>query len=151
MRLRMLRRLAITVVCVSLPALASSSAFAQGGKPLHANLSGANEVPVLGDPDGTGFAVIRVNPGQGTVCYDISVSNVDPILAAHIHIGGAGVPGAVVVPLPPLGGQITGCTSGVDRDLALAIMKNPEAYYVNVHNSAFQGGAARGQLEPGFQ
>jgi hypothetical protein len=149
MRPRMLRRLAITVVCVSLAA--NSSAFAQGGKPLHASLSGANEVPVLGDPDGTGFAVIRVNPGQGTVCYDISVSNVDPISAAHIHIGAAGVPGAVVVPLPPLGGQITGCTSGVDRELALAIMKNPETYYVNVHNAPFLGGAARGQLEPGFQ
>jgi hypothetical protein len=151
MRLCMLRRLAVSVICVSLPGLACASASSQGGKPLHADLSGANEVPVLGDPNGSGFAVVRVNPGQGTVCYDISVSNIDPVSAAHIHIGGAGVPGAVVVPLPPLGGQITGCTSGVDRDLAKAIMKSPEAYYVNVHNSAFPGGAARGQLEPGFQ
>jgi hypothetical protein len=148
---RMLRRLTVTVGCLSVAALLSGAAFAQeGGKPLHADLDGENEVPVLGDPDATGSAVIRVNSGQGTVCYDITVTNVDPILAAHIHLGGAGVPGAIVVPLPPGGGQISGCTTGLDRDLIKAIRQSPSAYYVNVHNAPFPGGAARGQLEKGF-
>lgn len=150
MRNGMLRRLAVTVGCLSLTALVSGSAAAQGGKPLSADLDGANEVPILGDPDATGHAVIRVNSGQGTVCYDITVNNVDPILAAHIHLGGAGVAGGILVHLPPGGGQISGCTSGVDRDLIKAIRKNPSAYYVNVHNAPFLGGAARGQLEKGF-
>jgi hypothetical protein len=143
----MLSRLAVTVGCL---VLLGGAASAQGGKPLSADLDGASEVPVLGDPDGTGRALIRVNSGQGTVCYDITVSNVNTILAAHIHIGGAGVPGAIVVELPPSGGQISGCTSGVDKDLIKAIRKDPSAYYVNVHNNPFFGGAARGQLEKGF-
>jgi CHRD domain len=136
-------------ISASFIALACGPALAQG-KPLHADLSGANEVPLAGDPNGTGRAVIRVNPGQGTVCYDITVENVDPIAAAHIHIGAFGIPGAIVVPLPPSGGTISGCQDGVDRDLAKAIMKDPEAYYVNVHNAPFPFGAARGQLEKGF-
>jgi len=143
---RMHRAFAISA---SFIALACGSALAQGGKPLHADLSGANEVPLAGDPNGTGRAVIRVNPGQGTVCYDITVENVDPVLAAHIHIGAVGIPGAIVVPLPPSGGAISGCQD-VDRNLAKAIMKDPEAYYVNVHNAPFPLGAARGQLEKGF-
>jgi hypothetical protein len=149
MRARTLRRLAITLGCASLAALLVTPVSAQGGRPLSADLSGANEVPVLGDPNGTGRALIRVNPGQETVCYDITVENVDPITAAHIHIGAAGVPGAIVVPLPLSGGTISGCQA-TTRELAKAIMKDPEAYYVNVHNAPFQGGAARGQLEKGF-
>jgi hypothetical protein len=143
----MLPRLAATAC---LAAFAAGSAFAQGGKPLSADLDGASEVPILGDPDGTGHAVIRVNSGQGTVCYDITVANVDPIFAAHVHIGGAGVAGGVVVSLPPMLGQISGCTTGVDRDLIKAIRKDPSAYYINVHNAPFPAGALRGQLGNGF-
>jgi hypothetical protein len=149
MRIPMLHQLSVTLGCASLAALAVATASAQGGRPLSADLSGAAEVPILGDPNGTGRALIRVNPGQETVCYDVTVENVDPITAAHIHIGAAGVPGAIVVPLPLSGGVISGCQA-TTRELAKAIMKDPEAYYVNVHNAPFPGGAARGQLEKGF-
>lgn len=146
MRIRLHRglMLAATLTLLACPALA------QGGKPLSADLDGANEVPILGDPDGTGHATIRVNSGQGTVCYDITVSNIATVVAAHIHIGAAGVPGGIVVPLEPSGGVISGCATGVDRDLIKAIRSDPEAYYVNVHNAQFPGGAARGQLGNGF-
>jgi hypothetical protein len=36
--------------------------------------------------------------------------------------------------------------TGVNPDLIKAIRQNPEAYYVNVHNSDFPTGAVRGQL-----
>jgi hypothetical protein len=143
-----LHRLAFAVACISFAALAAGSASAQG-KPLHADLDGAAEVPITGDPDATGRAVITVNSGQGTVCYDITVENAAPIAAAHIHIGAVGVPGGILVHLDPVAGQLSGCTTGVDRDLIKEIRKNPEAYYVNVHNAPFPTGAARGQLEPG--
>jgi hypothetical protein len=34
-----------------------------------------------------------------------------------------------------------------DRDLVKAITKEPGAYYFNVHNTPYPGGALRGQLE----
>jgi hypothetical protein len=137
-------RFTVTIACLSvaLALVASGTAGAVGGRPFTTQLEGANEVPVSGDPDATGTAHLWINPGQGSVCWSISVSNVDPILAAHIHIAPAGVPGPVVVPLNPYAG---GCTT-VDRDLAIAILTDPASYYVNVHNASFPGGAARGQL-----
>jgi hypothetical protein len=102
----------------------------------------AQGVPNQGDPDGSGTATLRINPGLGEVCWSITVSGVDPILAAHIHIAPVTSPGPVVVPLSPYTG---GCTT-VDRDLARAILIDPSGYYVNVHNATYPAGALRGQL-----
>lgn len=118
-----------------------------GGRPLTASLSGAEEVPNPGDPDGSGMAHVTVNPGLGEVCYTLMVSGIEPARAAHIHLGEAGVAGPVVIGLSaPTDGSSSGCISGVDRDIALNILKNPHEYYVNVHNAEFPGGALRGQL-----
>ena len=138
------RRLTLIMsVCASLSlVLAFTGSAAAGGRPFTTALSGANEVPGPGDADATGSASLWINPGQGTVCWSITVDNVAPILAAHIHIGSASVAGPVVVPLNPYTG---GCTD-VATDLALAIIRDPSSYYVNVHNGAFPPGAARGQL-----
>ena len=103
-------------------------------------------VPNQGDLDGTGSATITVNPGQGEVCYELSVSGIAPAEAAHIHEAPVGVAGDVVVPLlPPTDGSSSGCVD-VSRTLAKDILKNPADYYVNVHNEPFPGGALRGQL-----
>ena len=118
----------------------------QGGRPLSTTLSGAEEVPGPGDPDGTGTAVITLNHGQGEVCFELTASNIAAATASHIHVAPAGVAGPVVVPLaPPTSGSSSGCIS-VDRELIKAIMQTPSEYYVNVHNAAFPGGAIRGQL-----
>jgi hypothetical protein len=137
-------RFPATVVCalLSISVVAVGGVGAVGGRSFTTQLVGANEVPVTGDPDASGTAQLWINPGQGSVCWSISVSNVDPIAAAHIHLAPAGSPGPIVVPLNPYTG---GCAS-VDRELAIAILENPSAYYVNVHNAAYPGGAARGQL-----
>jgi hypothetical protein len=109
-------------------------------------LSGAEEVPPA-DPDGTGFASITLNAGQSSVCWELSVSNIAPAFAAHIHAAPAGVNGPIVVPLsPPTSGSSSGCTENVDPALIQAIIDRPEQYYVNVHNAEFPGGAVRGQL-----
>ena len=134
---------ALTIIGVA----AASAGAADGGRPFTTTLTGAAEVnaegvPNQGDPDGTGTATLRINPGEGQVCWTITVSGVEPITAAHIHIGPPTAPGPVVVPLNPYTG---GCTS-VDRALALAIIQDPEAYYVNVHNVPYPAGALRGQL-----
>ncbi len=125
----------------------TTTAFAFGGAPLVATLSGANEVPA-GDPDATGSATITLNPGHSTVCWDITISNVTlPATGAHIHVAPAGVAGPIVVPFTPpnASGVSSGCKT-VDRDLIQNILTSPESYYVNVHTTQFPAGAARGQL-----
>ena len=123
----------------------SLSTLAIGGAPRVTSLHGAEEVPAA-DPDGTGFAAITLNVGQETVCWELSVENIAPATAAHIHSAPAGVNGPVVVPLsPPTTGSSAGCRSA-DPALIQAIIDHPELYYVNVHNADFPGGAVRGQL-----
>jgi hypothetical protein len=121
----------------------------EGGKRYTVTMTGANECNTsgtcnVGDPDGTGTAVITANRGQQRVCWDITVSGVDPITAAHIHIGMAGqaFAGNIVVPLSPT----SGCTTVTNTALLSALIKAPELFYVNVHNATYPGGALRGQL-----
>lgn len=127
--------------------LLATAAIAQtGGRPLTASLAGENEVPGPGDPDGTGEARITVNPGTGQICYTLTVSGIAPATMAHIHEGEEGVAGPVRVGLtPPTSGTSSGCASA-SREQALEILKNPSAYYVNVHNAEYPAGAVRGQL-----
>jgi hypothetical protein len=126
---------------------ASTSTATAGGRPLSSDLTGAAEVPGPGDPDGTGVAEITVNPGLGVICYEITVADIDPATLAHIHFAPAGVAGPVVVNFsPPTTGSSSGCAEDVDRAIAKNILKNPDQYYVNVHNAAFPSGAVRGQL-----
>jgi hypothetical protein len=117
---------------------------------LHATLLGANQVPVPGDPNASGSAVVVLNANTGLVCFRLLVSGLSsPVTAAHIHQGAAGVNGPVVVPFPLKGGPnvFTGCTTA-DKTLIQNIIDCPAAYYVNVHNAQFPGGAIRGQLGP---
>lgn len=142
------RRAAAGITAAALVTLALAPGAAAGGRPFTTELTGEAEVtaggvPDQGDLDGVGTAVLTVNPGRGEVCWSIEVSGVDPIAAAHIHVAPATTNGPVVVPLSPYEG---GCTT-VDRDLALAIIQDPSAYYVNVHNATFPAGALRGQLD----
>lgn len=142
MRLQFLGSLVAITAALALPAGAARLDGADhGGRPLTAELSGANEVPAKPATQ-TGIAAITLNQGQGEVCYDIDVSNIiGTVVAAHIHTGTAGVNGPVVIPLPPL----SGCVSA-DRDLIKRIRQNPTDFYVNVHTNTYPGGAVRGQL-----
>lgn len=140
-----------TVLLASIAALAAVFALADhpggGGRPFTTALTGVEEVPGPGDPDGSGEAVLTLNHGRGEVCFQLTVSDIAPATAAHIHRGAVGVAGPVVVGLtpPPTGGSSSACVSA-DRDLIKDIIQNPEGFYVNVHNADFPAGAVRGQL-----
>jgi CHRD domain len=140
------RRFPIALALALVSAFAMAGGATAGGRPISIHLTGAAEAPGPGDPDGSGTASFTFNPGQGEVCYDYSVTGVDALVAAHIHIAPVGSPGPVVIPLPPTsatGGS--GCVTA-DRDLIRAILINPSAYYFNVHNASFPAGALRAQL-----
>jgi hypothetical protein len=118
----------------------------QGGRPFATAMTGANEAPGPGDPDGSGYAVITLNQGLGMVCWELSVEGIAPATAAHIHRAPVGSPGPVVVPLsPPADGFSSGCAIA-DPGLIKEIRQSPEEFYVNVHNADFPAGALRGQL-----
>ncbi len=125
------------------------SAFAadNSGAPRSTSLNGFEEVPGPADPDGSGVALITLNVGKGRVCWELSVTGIDPATAAHIHRAPAGIAGPVVVPLsPPTSGTSSGCREGVNPVLVQEIIDLPESFYVNVHNAPFPAGALRGQL-----
>jgi len=143
---KLLTLAAVLLVAAAMLVAVNAATAANGGVRLTTTLLGANEVPGPGDPDGSGTAVLRLNVGQGEICYTLTVSGIAPATLAHIHVAPVGVAGPVVVPLvPPTSGTSSACAT-VDRELIKAIIQNPEAYYVNVHNAEYPAGALRGQL-----
>jgi hypothetical protein len=128
----------------AVPALAGPDK--QGATVFQVTLEGENEVPVVGDLDGTGRATIRINPRKGEICYNLRVAGIQPASAAHIHEAPAGTAGPVVVGLTaPTSGMSKGCVA-ISEAEAREIIADPSDYYVNVHNAQFPGGALRGQL-----
>ncbi len=135
------------ILMILLTVLALTSIAAASGRTFTTTLTGAVEVPP-GDPDGTGTATITLMPGTAQVCWEIQVSGITlPATASHIHEAPAGVAGPVVIPLsaPDANGFSSGCAN-VAREQILEIMRDPEGYYVNVHNVDYPSGALRGQL-----
>lgn len=111
-----------------------------------ASMTGSQEVPGPGDPDGSGSAEITIVDATDNVCWDVNVRDIAPATAAHIHRGAAGASGPPVVTLEaPTDGSNEGCVSAPGA-LADEIEANPAAFYVNVHNAEYPNGAVRGQL-----
>lgn len=135
------RRL-IALVAVGVTAAPALALAGGSGTVLTATLSGRAERP-QGPLSGRGAATIRVNGAK--VCWTLKVSGTDKPLSAHIHKGAPGAAGPVVI---PLGRTYTtsGCVT-VASAVASALVKNPGAYYVNVHTKKYPAGAVRGQLK----
>jgi hypothetical protein len=108
--------------------------------PFAVNLTGAQEAPGPGDPDGTGTALLIFDSASNRLDWRITAKNIDPVVAAHIHSAPAGVAGPVVI---DFSGALTGTV--IDPDVA-SVLANPAGFYVNVHTPVFPAGAVRGQL-----
>jgi hypothetical protein len=115
---------------------------------LQAWLSGAKAVPP-GDPDGSGAVNMAITYGEGRICFNISVDDIEPATSASLHRGAPGEVGEVAVILDSLGFVVwsDGCLDDVDVTLMDAIAADPGSYYVNVMTADFPDGAIRGQLE----
>ena len=106
---------------------------------------------------------------QAVVDFDTTLTVVQEqaLTNMHIHVGGLGVGGGVVIDsrfnmgTPGLTVPVeAGGTARVIRQFVVepentngidtieAILANSEGYYVNVHSSAHPGGIARGQMHP---
>ena len=141
------RALLVLALCVlgalvlALPASAAAAPLAH----LKTVMTGEQEVPGPGDPNGIGEAKIKMF--RAKVCYTLTAKRIAPATAAHIHKGPPGVAGPIVVPLkPPTDGSSSWCKK-ISRSLAKNLEEHPGRYYVNVHNRPYPEGAIRGQLE----
>jgi hypothetical protein len=120
-------------------------------------MSGDQEVPPA-DPDGDGRGRFRFTVADGELCFQVRFDDIGTPNRGHIHVGDAGVNGAIVVPLFELAGlpaderndalergELRGCVPA-DPVVLEQIAANPDGYYCNLHNSRFPAGAIRGQL-----
>ena len=108
-----------------------------------AEMTGAEEVPGPGDPDGKGSAAVVVDDTANTVCFELTYSGLGKVTAAHIHTGAKGVAGPPAVTLK----GDKGCVN-VDPTTVKALRDDPGSHYVNIHTDEFPKGAIRGQLGP---
>ena len=139
--------IATLAVAASLAAVLAAGAANTAGTKLEASLRGSNERPVA-PASNRGTVELRLTARTGKVCWEFKLRKVDgKPNQAHIHKGGKGVAGNVVVPLGA-NYKRQGCTTA-SKALVRAILKKPRAYYVNVHNVKHPAGAMRGQLARG--
>ena len=103
----------------------------------------ANLQPVPGAMSGSGTASLTIRVGLARLCHTLTVSGLTNVTAAHIHLA---LTGADVVTLTtPTTGTSSGCAT-VERSLLQQIVRNPAAYYVNVHTGTFPNGQVQGTL-----
>lgn len=115
---------------------------------LNATLTGGEEVPGPGDPDGTGKATVNLDVTKGELCYEVEAQKIDRPVGMHIHEAERGKSGGVVVPLttPEASDTTTTGCANVDATLIGRIAATPGNFYVNVHTQPYPQGAIRGQL-----
>jgi CHRD domain len=168
-----IRNAAILVTIAVL--LGSSSASAQpAARNFVAHLDGGQEVPPR-DTQAVGEAIFHVNADETALTFKVIATNIDNIVASHIHLGVFGVNGAIVAflagPFPPGGGRhdgilaegtitaanLVGPLAGMPLSVLIAAMR-AGGTYVNVHTNDgvdgnntgagdFPGGEIRGQID----
>lgn len=158
-RRRWLAASALVVMLALVPAFVSAQAATT---PLTAVLGGTNEVPATTSTASGNFTA-TLDEAAGTITWTLSVPTITNGTAAHLHVGGAGTNGAIVLPLfaAPTGSpastisasgtsksaDLTGPLQGQFAEFAKAIKAG--TIYANVHTSANPGGEIRAQVSVG--
>jgi hypothetical protein len=117
-----------------------------------AKLSGKDEVPPV-NTQATGMAQFQLSSDGKEINYDLTATNLNGFMMAHIHQGKAGENGQPVAPLSMGKGKITssdlkGPLAGKQISDLVDLMKNGGAY-VNIHTQQNQNGEIRGQIMSG--
>jgi hypothetical protein len=140
--------LAMALLLAAVVGATTSASAGAGPVVLTTMLSGDQEVPGPGDPDGMGRARISLYTDLDIACWRIRAIGIElPGTGAHIHVGEYGISGGIVITLaaPDESGLSQGCSSA-DGATIDAVVADPAGYYVNVHNIPYPAGAIRGQL-----
>ena len=159
----------------AMPIAALACALLLVGKPaasatvFNVTLDGSQEVGG-GDPTGTGFGTLTLDPVADTIAWNIDYSNLSdpfpgiyPISLSGWHVhgpdGSAGSNAGILISLgdvssgPIPNGNLTGMLAA-DGAAIDSILANPGDFYLNLHTSdafggsfaGFPGGAIRGQV-----
>lgn len=153
------RMLFIVVLSVLLSAVL---VLAAGEKSFKAKLMGMNEATPVKTEAG-GMAHFKLSADGKQMTFKLTVKNLMNVTAAHIHAGGEGKSGPVVVGLfsgPKKEGAFSGTLAEgtiTDKDLSgslngksvgdLAKMMENGEVYVNVHTTQNPAGEMRGQIK----
>lgn len=157
-----MRRLFMTLV-MTLGALATGAASAQAQVyTLTATLTGSEETPTAVNTGAFGTATITLDVGARSLTYRVDVFNLPSgVTASHIHVGGVGTTGPVIVNFsPPVTASNDFAYSGTVAE-AQWVMRGDQGIrsgddviqailggntYVNVHSTVNGGGEVRGRL-----
>lgn len=111
-----------------------------------------------GDPDARAPTLVSVGADQDVACVEMFPENVDGTTfdaggqgAVHIHQGSVTENGPIVVSFDVAAGQdpnagLFSCDQSVDAAAMADVVADPGGHYLNLHTTAFNAGAARGQL-----
>ena len=140
----------------------TSSVFAQEYKNKYiASLSGENEVPPV-KTSASGEVWLKTTSAEDNILYNIKVTNIQKVTAAHIHSGTQGENSPIVVtlfksvtPTQSINGVLSegnittsmleGPLIGKKLSDLVTLIQNGEAY-VNVHTEQYPNGEICGQL-----
>jgi len=136
---------AVLVALVALVATAFASAGRTSSKMLGATLNAKQEVPAQVVKDATAKGAFTGTLTGTKLTWKLTFTGLTgPATAAHIHMGGMGTAGAVLVAL------CGPCTSGAHGTATLpaAVSKalSKHLAYVNVHTAKNPNGEIRGQI-----
>lgn len=142
----------VLVLAGPTPALAHevTAALQDDVRPFSVQLTGPESV-TPGDADGQGSARLDLDPQKETACYEITWTKLDgKVTAFHLHTGRRGSDGPHWIDffnnMNFAGEQTVRDCVRSTRDRIDAVIKDPSAYYLQVHSTAFEKGAIRGQL-----
>ena len=127
--------------------------------PTNTKASGAGQVVAVSTWNASG----ALTSAEVYLATSYTLQDPSPVTGFHIHTGGAGTNGAIVLPATLAQcqtadssgvGYISQCnfevplTNQTQVNGFLGVLRNPGAYYINMHTSANAGGVMRAQLRP---
>lgn len=115
---------------------------------MSARMDGAQQTPSL-SVGGTGLASFLLNANRDSLCVNITFSNLSGApTAMHIHGGGVGVSGPVLLDLSSSinGNRATAVVTGTTLTALLKSNMLKGLTYLNIHTAANPNGEVRGQI-----
>jgi Cu/Zn superoxide dismutase len=145
---------ALAFVILSNLVMVQQSAYAQqqSSQTFTAKLSGKDEVPPV-NTQATGNVQFQLSSDGKEINYDLTTTNLNGFMMAHIHKGKSGENGPPIAALQMGKGKITssdlqGPLAGKQMSDLVDLMKNGQSY-ANVHTQQNQNGEIRGQIMSG--